>query len=152
MDDRQQKLFNLKDDILGNIHDWNKNLLHYHSVSNFIEHFDDIQNEDDKAWVFNSLTTYLIFCKGVTEFLELKSSNKIYKTYLDKLCDYYSKNLGFHILTDKFTDYLVFGIAFTCLFFIFNIYTAVLSIPFLVWYKRKKTLKIKQKKAYGLFY
>jgi hypothetical protein len=152
MDERKQQLLALKEAVFSDLTVWNKKHLHYCTVSNLIEHFDRIKNEDDEAWIFNSLQTYLMFCKGMNEEINRSESNSIYMAYLDKLCNYYRYNLDFRMVVGRVTDVLLFATTFVSLFLILNIYTALLSIPLFVWNRRRIVRKVKRQEAYGVFY
>ena len=152
MDERKQELLASKDAVFSDFTDWNKKYLHDCTVSNLIEHFDRIKNEDDKPWIFNSLQTYLMFCRGINEEIDRSQSNGIYMAYLDRLCNYYRYNLGFRMVVGRVADFLLFATAFVSLILLLNFYSALLSIPLFVLHRQRIVRKMKRKEAYGVFY
>lgn len=152
MGERKSKLLETKNQVSNLQSGWNLKYLHFRSVDNFIFHFDQINNEADKQWIFDTLINYFIVCKEIDEVVDREMGNQLYSEFLDKIANYYRYKLNFIMAINKVGYFIFFLIIFFLAGFLFSFLIASFIIPmyilFLIYIDRKQ----KQKKVYGVFY
>jgi hypothetical protein len=152
MDERKQELLYLKESVFENQSVWNRKYLHFKTVSNFIHHFDNIKNENDKRWIFKSLNDYLINCDDLKEEINRTESNTLFESFLAKPGDYYRHELHFKMVMNKVSYFFLYSVAFIGMALIFNFYIALLIIPLIIYHQYRVRLKVKRRETYGVFY
>src|SRR5688572_5821570 len=92
----QQKVLQHKKATLESFVNHNsRKYFHLNTLNNFIYHFTDISNIDDRQWIYKTLQSYMDEAHGLSQQINLDSSKVIYENYLNKVANYYDKHLGF---------------------------------------------------------
>lgn len=131
---------------------------HPNTIENFIFHFDEIKTETDKNWVYETLTSYFKICLDLIhssepfDSIDSKTSKILWYDYIDKLTDYYEKNLGFDVLINRAFVYFVYLIVLTLCSVFFNFYVVLLVASFFIFQIYKAYKKYSKKQVYGLYW
>lgn len=149
---RQAELVKIKNEVMELQMGLNRRYLHLRSVDNFIFHFDEIENEADKEWIYTTLTNYLLFCKQIDEDIDTKMGNQLYYEFLDKVAQYYRYHLKFRMVVNKVSYGIMFLVLLLTIVLVFNFLVSLIVVPVFVHFLIYINNKRKQKKVYGVFY
>ena len=130
-----------------------KKYFHLHTVQNFIHHFEEISNKNDKIWILRNLNDYIENCEIYINSIDRNISKDLYMKYLDKVGDYYRENLNFTLYTSFDILLMLFtALLFLTIFFLNWLSSIVLiTFCFLV-YVLYLTYKRKANKTFGFFH
>jgi hypothetical protein len=152
MNDLQSELNQKQNEVFSMHSAWDIKYLHYNTVNNFIFHFNDINNNTDKEWIYVNLSEYLSICKTMNEGIDRHASSQLYDQYLDKIASYYRSNLGFIMIVSKTLYIIIYLVVFVLLAVLFNFLVGFLVVPLLIFHFDYIGKKSKRKEAYGVFY
>jgi hypothetical protein len=126
---------------------------HLNTLDNFIYHFGDILNVDDRQWIYKTLQNYINEAQGLSQKITIDSSKAIYEDYLSKVATYYDKHLGFTMYVYLWVIIGMYLAALLIITYITNIYIEiVVSSALFIYHMTYLHEKHKQKKLFGTFY
>lgn len=142
----------LLDELSNSITATDRRYFHLQTIENLIFHFDEIKTENDKNWVYNGLVIYFNKCAELAPSIDRETSMNMYYDYIDNITDYYYKNLGFSLLTNRSIVYLIYFIVLLLCLIFFNYYVVLLAASFFVFRIIVLFKKYKDRKVYSLWW
>jgi hypothetical protein len=125
----QQRFLWQKRAILENLVQKEKRMyFHLNSLNNFIYHFNEITNFEDREWVFKRIINYIDEALRLTHLINLDSSKTIYKTYLEKIAKYYENYLGFTMHVYLWIITIMYLIVFAIIAYFTTVYIGLITL------------------------
>jgi hypothetical protein len=103
--DQRKTLLTLLNRLNDSITEDQKRFYYLRTIENMIFHFNEIKDETDRSWVYQSLSEYLNKCFELLPKSIAESRKDLYDRYLYKLISYYHDYLGFPIIV--FSNFLL---------------------------------------------
>lgn len=125
---------------------------HLTTVENLIFHLKNIPNTIDRDWIYSTLMLYLNECISIAPNIDRETSNEIFDRHLDKITNYYSKNIGFILITNRILFWTFYMILFLASYFIFNFWVSLIPVFISIFRSFMIYKKWKDKKVYSIFY
>jgi len=152
LENKKVHLQTLLDELSNSITATDRRYFHLQTIENLIFHFDEIKTENDKNWVYNGLVIYFNKCAELVPSIDRETSRNMYYDYIDNITDYYYKNLGFSLLTNRSIVYLIYFIVLVLCFIFFNYYVVLFAASFFVFRIIVLFKKYKDRKVYSLWW
>jgi hypothetical protein len=129
-----------------------KRYFHWQTIDNLIYHFDHITIEDDKRSVHASIMSFISECILVRDIIDRKLSVRLWNKHLDKVTDYYSSNLGFHLVANQLVSFAFYLLLFLAGTYFFNLFIGLVPVAVFLIQSFLISRWRRERKAYCLFY
>lgn len=129
--------------------------VHLRSVHNFIIYFDDLQNEHDKEWVYESLKAYFDEVGALGSTLADVSPNegkRMYDEHIEKVAQLYQSQLGFTMIAGRFLMFIFFIFLYFMVLIFGGFYWSLLVPVIYVGAAYSNNRKRWSRRVYGVYY
>jgi hypothetical protein len=130
----------------------NKRYFHLNTIGNLIYHFEEIENQRDRTWVYESLVEYFKKCADLVPSIDRKTSQFIFHEYLSRIAEFYDDKLGFVLLINRWVFYLVYAVVILVFYIFFKFYFAVFIAIIFVIQIFRVFKKYRERRCYSLFW
>jgi len=144
----KSKIIGLKEQLTLN----EQRYFHINTVENYVFFLDEIKSNEDKIWVYTTLSQYFLDSANYTTSIDRKKSQELFLKYLDKLTDYYQTNFGFVLIINQTLFASFFLLLFLICYFILGIFFSLIPVTIYLLLTIRTYKKLKEKKVYSIFY
>jgi hypothetical protein len=151
-DSRKSHLQTLTSELNASIGVNEKKYFHVKTIENLIFHFEKINTENDKKWVYETLVEYFRRCSDYVPSIDRNTSKSLFFEYLDKVTDYYHNNLGFSVLMNRVIVYFVYFLILGVCYYFLNFYVVIAIAAVFIFQIIQAFKKYRAKQVYGIFW
>jgi len=136
--------------------DTQKRRIHFQSLTNFINHFEELQTTKSKELVLSYLNEYFLEVEDNNATLTSSQSYELATKFMDKIAAVYTAQLGFRsVINIKYV--IIFSILGDSILFLFlhnkvRFYIPVVTILLFAHYLYRTLTLGKSGKLFGIFY
>jgi hypothetical protein len=152
IDQVQENILNLESMISERM----KKYIHYKSMRNFINHFDEINDKTTQRRILALMYEYFEEIKGSDYDFDVYTSTELAKKYLFDIAEVYKQDSNFMRII-KIQHVFLYGILIDSLLYLSGVLSLFRHIPivttvFLFYYLFVAIFKERQGRVYGMFY
>ena len=145
-----QILFTELNNLVGYMN--NRKYYNLNTVGNLIFHFNEIKNETDKNWVYETLVGYMKRCSEHVPSINSKISNQLWNDYIDKIAVYYVDNLNFTQLLNRTFVYVIYLIVLCICYIFLNLYVVFIVAFLFIMQIIRIYDKYRKRRVFGIFW